>query len=122
MLRQSKMRYTIQTDNQNMNSPNLFDSIQLGALDLPSRIVMAPLTRARAGAERIPNALILETGNQTLVANEADAVAYGVLFIANPDLPKRFTLGTPPNNRDPQTFFASSQKGYTDYPKMTEED
>src|ERR1035441_9814120 len=43
----------------------------------------------------------LVTGNQVLAASEADAVAFGVLFIANPDLPKRFALGATLNPPDP---------------------
>ena len=64
----------------------------------------------------------LETANQLLEANEADAVAFGVKFIANPDLPKRFAVGAPLNDPDPSTFFASGGKGYTDYPIMSHED
>ena len=40
--------------------PTLFDPIRLGALDLPNRIIMAPLTRARAGSTRVPNAMMAE--------------------------------------------------------------
>jgi 2,4-dienoyl-CoA reductase-like NADH-dependent reductase (Old Yellow Enzyme family) len=36
--------------------PTLFDPIRIGALTLPNRIIMAPLTRARAGGTRVPNA------------------------------------------------------------------
>jgi 2,4-dienoyl-CoA reductase-like NADH-dependent reductase (Old Yellow Enzyme family) len=36
--------------------------------------------------------LTKETGEQVLAKGEADAVAYGTLFIANPDLPRRFAL------------------------------
>ena len=40
--------------------PSLFDPLQLGALTLPNRIVMAPLTRTRAGRSHIANALMAE--------------------------------------------------------------
>ncbi|MFV0410321.1 MAG: alkene reductase [Paracoccus sp. (in: a-proteobacteria)] len=40
--------------------PTLFSPLQLGALSLPNRIVMAPLTRSRSGEDRIPNALMAE--------------------------------------------------------------
>src|SRR4051812_27688695 len=40
------------------NMRGLFDPLELGALALPNRIVMAPLTRARAGREGVPNALL----------------------------------------------------------------
>ena len=58
--------------------PNLFDPVRIGAWDLPNRIVFAPLTRARAGAERIPNALMAEYYAQRatvgLIISEATAV------------------------------------------------
>ena len=60
----------------------------------------------------------LETATQVLAAGEADAVAFGVPFIANPDLPKRLALGAPLNEPDPTTFYAPDEKGYTDYPTM----
>jgi N-ethylmaleimide reductase len=40
--------------------PNLFSTYQLGAITLPNRLIMAPLTRGRAGEERIPNELMAE--------------------------------------------------------------
>jgi N-ethylmaleimide reductase len=40
--------------------PTLFDSLQVGAITLPNRILMAPLTRCRAGAEHLANALMAE--------------------------------------------------------------
>ena len=39
-----------------MSTTTLFDPVRIGAWHLPNRIIMAPLTRARAGVERIPNA------------------------------------------------------------------
>ena len=47
---------------------------------------------------------------------EADAVAFGKLFIANPDLPHRFAIDAPLNEPNPATFYASGPAGYTDYP------
>lgn len=49
---------------------------------------------------------------------EADAVAWGQLFIANPDLPERFRQGAPLNTPDPTTFYGSGPGGYTDYPRL----
>jgi N-ethylmaleimide reductase len=40
-----------------MDAPNLFTPVRLGALETPNRIVMAPLTRMRAGPGRVPTAL-----------------------------------------------------------------
>lgn len=59
-----------------------------------------------------------ETAEQTIAAGEADAVAFGVLFIANPDLPERFAIGAPLNTPDPTTFYAPGERGYIDYPAL----
>ncbi|MFE3147471.1 alkene reductase [Streptomyces sp. NPDC059218] len=48
----------------------------------------------------------------------ADIVAYGALFIANPDLPARLKAGGPFNTPDPSTFFGGGAKGYVDYPAL----
>lgn len=58
----------------------------------------------------------LETGNQALAEGWAQAIAFGVPFLANPDLPERFRRGAPLNPPDESTFYASGPKGYTDYP------
>jgi N-ethylmaleimide reductase len=47
---------------------------------------------------------------------QADAVAFGTPFLANPDLPARIRLGAPLNTPDPATFYSSGPQGYTDYP------
>jgi 2,4-dienoyl-CoA reductase-like NADH-dependent reductase (Old Yellow Enzyme family) len=60
-----------------------------------------------------------ETANQVLAAGEADAVAFGVPFLANPDLPERFRQNAALNPPDPSTFYASGPKGYTDYPFLS---
>jgi N-ethylmaleimide reductase len=62
----------------------------------------------------------LETGNQAIADGNADLIAYGVLYISNPDLVERFRVGallTPP---DPATFYGGDEKGYTDYPTLAE--
>jgi 2,4-dienoyl-CoA reductase-like NADH-dependent reductase (Old Yellow Enzyme family) len=58
------------------------------------------------------------TAEELLRAGEADAVAFGKLFIANPDLPRRFALNAPLNTPVPDTFYASGPEGYTDYPAL----
>jgi N-ethylmaleimide reductase len=55
-----------------------------------------------------------------IAAGDLDLVAFGKAFIANPDLPKRFALNAPLNDPDPSTFYGGSEKGYTDYPTLTE--
>ena len=59
-----------------------------------------------------------ETAEAAITAGEADAVAFGQPFIANPDLPRRFREGGPLNEPHPQTFYAQGPEGYTDYPAL----
>jgi 2,4-dienoyl-CoA reductase-like NADH-dependent reductase (Old Yellow Enzyme family) len=59
-------------------------------------------------------------GQQLLDEGKADAVAFGKLFIANPDLPARFARNAELNRPEPNTFYASGPHGYTDYPSLTE--
>jgi N-ethylmaleimide reductase len=51
-----------------------------------------------------------------LQKGEADAVSFGQLFIANPDLVRRFEKGLPLNTPEPETFYGGDSRGYTDYP------
>jgi 2,4-dienoyl-CoA reductase-like NADH-dependent reductase (Old Yellow Enzyme family) len=59
-----------------------------------------------------------DSAQQALAEGWADAVAFGKLFIANPDLPKRFAEGAALNPWDAATFYAGGEKGYTDYPAL----
>jgi N-ethylmaleimide reductase len=164
---------------------NLFTPIQVGAIHLKNRMVMAPMTRSRANPDRAPNVLMAEyyaqrvsagliiaeatqispqaagaintpgihteqhikgwqlvtdavhakggkiflqlwhTGRAShpefqtdgaITGGAADMIAYGMPFLANPDLPERFRLGTILNSADPTTIYAHSAQGYTDYP------
>ncbi|WP_374262728.1 alkene reductase [Zoogloea sp.] len=51
-------------------------------------------------------------------SGQLDAVAFGVPFLANPDLPARIKAGAPLNAPDPSTFYTPGPAGYTDYPFM----
>ncbi|WNZ25809.1 alkene reductase [Leptolyngbya sp. NK1-12] len=59
-----------------------------------------------------------ELGEAAISNGEADLIAYGVPFIANPDLVERFRLGAALNSPDPTTFHARGEKGYLDYPLL----
>ena len=63
-------------------------------------------------------ALTIETGEAVVEEGRADAVAFGKLFIANPDLPERAKRHAPLNPPDPSTFYGDGPKGYTDYPAL----
>jgi 2,4-dienoyl-CoA reductase-like NADH-dependent reductase (Old Yellow Enzyme family) len=76
------------------------------------------LKEAFGGAYIANEKFTKETAQQLLDAGEADAVAWGKLFIANPDLPRRFELNAPLNEPNPSTFYAEGTTGYTDYPSL----
>jgi N-ethylmaleimide reductase len=57
-----------------------------------------------------------DKGNAVLANKQADLVAFGTLFIANPDLPRRFAINAPLNQPNPETFYGGGEQGYTDYP------
>ncbi len=59
-----------------------------------------------------------ESGEKLLAENKADAIVYGKLFIANPDLPERFKENASLNNLDDSSFYATGEKGYVDYPTL----
>lgn len=70
------------------------------------------------GAYIANNGYDLALASKVLSANEADLIAFGKLFIANPDLVERFKRGTPLNTPDKATFYGGGAKGYTDYPVL----
>lgn len=57
-----------------------------------------------------------EEAEAAIAENKLDAVAFGVPFLANPDLPERFRVGAALNKARPSTFYTPGEKGYTDYP------
>ncbi len=61
-----------------------------------------------------------EHGNAVIERGDADLVAFGVPYIANPDLVERFRTDGPMNKPDPETFYGVGGKGYTDYPTLSE--
>jgi len=59
-----------------------------------------------------------QRGDTAIQNHQADAVAYGVLFLSNPDLPERFKTNAEFNEADPDTFYTQDEKGYVDYPTL----
>jgi 2,4-dienoyl-CoA reductase-like NADH-dependent reductase (Old Yellow Enzyme family) len=82
---------------------------------------IGPQLKAAFGGSYIANEKFTQaTASQVLADGEADAVAFGVPFLANPDLPERFRRNVPLNPPDQSTFYAPGPKGYTDYPFLKE--
>lgn len=59
------------------------------------------------------------SANAAVAAGHADAIAFGRLFIANPDLPERIRLGAEINPYNRATFYGGDAEGYTDYPSLS---
>jgi len=59
-----------------------------------------------------------EEAARDIAAGKVDAVAFGVSFLANPDLPARIKTGAPLNEPNPATFYTFGAEGYTDYPAL----
>lgn len=80
---------------------------------------IGPLLKKAFGGAYIANeGFTKESAEAILASGNADAVAFGKLFIANPDLPKRFAAGAKLNEWDSSTFYGGNAKGYTDYPAL----
>ena len=117
-------------DAHDMGDSNPLATFSYVARELGHRGIAFLCAREHAGENRIGPQLkvafggpyianekfTLESASQVLANGEADAVAFGVPFIANPDLPERFRLGAALNDADPSTFYSPGSKGYTDYP------
>jgi N-ethylmaleimide reductase len=61
-----------------------------------------------------------ERGERALSNGTADAVAYGRLFLANPDLPTRLSRRGPLNVPDTKSFYGGDERGYIDYPEWAQ--
>jgi 2,4-dienoyl-CoA reductase-like NADH-dependent reductase (Old Yellow Enzyme family) len=76
------------------------------------------LKKAFGGAYIANQNFTAESAEREIAGGNADAVAWGKLFIANPDLPERFRLRTALNQPESGTFYGGGEGGYTDYPAL----
>jgi N-ethylmaleimide reductase len=90
------------------------DDLRHGAAPVP----LAALRQEFHGPLIVANGFNRATATQALAEDLADAVAFGRLFIANPDLPERFRLNAPLNAPDESTFYGGAEEGYTNYPAL----
>ncbi len=89
--------------------------------------------RAEVNHQNVPSAMVLfrpvwkgvlitaggftgETAEAAIADGHADAIAFGRIFISNPDLPRRLQRGYPLTPYNRATFYGGEEKGYTDYP------
>jgi len=80
---------------------------------------LGPMIKKEFGGVWIANQQLTKARAEELVASgTADAVSWGQLYIANPDLPERLKQDAPLNKPVPETFYAKGATGYTDYPAL----
>jgi 2,4-dienoyl-CoA reductase-like NADH-dependent reductase (Old Yellow Enzyme family) len=79
----------------------------------------AKLREAFSGVYIANQGIDKAVADEVLVSGKADAVAFGQLFIANPDLPLRLRDNGPFNAIDASTFYSPGPVGYTDYPALS---
>jgi 2,4-dienoyl-CoA reductase-like NADH-dependent reductase (Old Yellow Enzyme family) len=85
-----------------------------------TRQLVPAIRRAFKGALILNSDYSLDDAPQALRLGEADAIAFGRPFLANPDLPARFAKRAPLNAPNTKTFYTPGPAGYTDYPALTQ--
>ena len=78
--------------------------------------VAAALRKIYRGTLMINGGYGRETGEKAIAEEAADLVAFGVPYLANPDLVERYRRNAPLNEPDQDTFYGGDEKGYNDYP------
>jgi N-ethylmaleimide reductase len=84
------------------------------------RQLVPAMRRVFKGALILNSDYFLDDASQALQLGEADAIAYGRSFLANPDLPARFAKRAALNAPNAKTFYTPGPAGYTDYTALTE--
>ena len=121
-------------DAHSMGDSNLLETFTYVATELGKRKIAFIIAREHQASDSIGPKLkqafggvyIMNEGfdqaaaEKALTDGNADAVAFGKMFIANPDLPARFEQGAELNKADSSTFYGDGAKGYTDYPFMND--
>lgn len=119
-------------DAHDMGDANRAETFGYVARELGKRGIAFICTREKAGDDSLTPQLKKEFGgvfianerftkeqaNAWLAEGKADAVAFGIPFIANPDLPARLEQDAALNEPHPETFYGSGPVGYIDYPRL----
>ncbi|KAJ6693132.1 hypothetical protein OIU85_003945 [Salix viminalis] len=91
--------------------------MKIGAENTKFSESLLPMRKAFNNTFMVAGGYDREDGNKAIEENRGDLVAYGRLFLANPDLPRRFELDAPLNEYNRETFYTHDPVvGYTDYP------
>ncbi len=119
-------------DSHDMGDSNRTETFGYVARELGKRGIAFICTREKAGEDSLGPQLKQifggvyianerftgEQANAWLADGKADAVAFGIPYIANPDLVERLRQDAPLNEPKPELFYAQGAEGYTDYPSL----
>jgi 2,4-dienoyl-CoA reductase-like NADH-dependent reductase (Old Yellow Enzyme family) len=119
-------------DAHDMGDSNRAETFSYVARELGKRGIAFICTREKAGEDSLGPQLkeifggvyianerfTKEQANAWLDEGKADAVAFGIPYIANPDLVQRLRQDAPLNEPRPELFYAQGAEGYTDYPSL----
>jgi N-ethylmaleimide reductase len=94
---------------------HVLDHSAIGAPAVPAELKMA-LRNAFDGPFILAGGFDKTSAESALAEGEADLIAMGRPFLANPDLVSRLRNDLPLNAPDPSTFYTPGSQGYTDYP------
>jgi 2,4-dienoyl-CoA reductase-like NADH-dependent reductase (Old Yellow Enzyme family) len=126
------MHLAPRADAHDMGDDNLTETFSYVASELGKRGIaficarereaddsIGPILKEAFGGAFIANEKFTkDSANAWLQSGKADAVAFGVPFIANPDLPARLAADAPLNTPVPETFYGKGPEGYLDYPTL----
>ncbi|WP_313554194.1 alkene reductase [Stutzerimonas nitrititolerans] len=126
------MHLAPRADSHDMGDSNRAETFGYVARELGKRGVAFICTREQAGEDSLGPQLkqifggayianerfTREQANEWLAEGKADAVAFGIPYIANPDLVERLHQDAPLNEPKPELFYAKGAEGYTDYPSL----
>lgn len=119
-------------DSHDMGDSNRAETFGHVARELGKRSIAFICTREKEGEDSLTPELkkifggvvianerfTKEQANAWLASGKADAVAFGIPFIANPDLPARLEADASLNEAHPETFYGAGPVGYLDYPRL----
>lgn len=80
--------------------------------------LLTPIRAAYQGTLVSNMGYTAKEADQDIAAGKIDAIAFGVPYLANPDLPERFAQGADLNEPNPATFYVPGAEGYNDYPRL----
>lgn len=101
--------------------PRSSGSSATGPLDRNSTDAASTFRKAFRGTLLSAGGYTAEEAEAAVDSGKVDAVAFGRLFISNPDLPKRIELNAPLNEYDRKSFYGGDARGYTDYPALLQQ-